>query len=209
MSIVKEPRVLKIEESYTFSKYFELPFRTKDILADFGFLFEKTSLILPNYDKDLEAVNFLKNYIQRNLKIVNSVTETAKREIIISPILVEACAEAKAYSDIEYPIYIDSYLKGTLDYYITGNNAFLVVEAKQSDLDRGFTQLAVELVALKKWIKSEVSIIYGAVTTGEDWRFGFLSAKENKIVADTKLYRIPEEIDSLLRIIIGILTLPS
>ncbi|NET61595.1 MAG: hypothetical protein F6K47_37385 [Symploca sp. SIO2E6] len=55
-----------------------------------------------------------------------------------------------------------SWLKGTLDYYFPD---LLVIEAKRDNLDHGFTQLAVELIALDQWINSESPILYGAVTT--------------------------------------------
>ncbi|MEH2011868.1 hypothetical protein [Nostoc sp.] len=41
--------------------------------------------------------------------------------------------------NIEYPINVSEQLKGSFDYYISSSNSLLVVEAKQSDLSRGFT----------------------------------------------------------------------
>jgi hypothetical protein len=48
----------------------------------------------------------------------------------------------------------------------------LVIEANQSDLTRGFTQLAAELAALELRSTTQGEILYGAVTTGDLWRFG-------------------------------------
>jgi len=73
----------------------------------------------------------------------------------------------------------------------------LVIEAKQADLSRGFTQLAVELIALDQWIDSELSVLYGSVTTGEDWRFAIYNRQEKQINEDLKLYRVPEELTEL------------
>jgi hypothetical protein len=36
------PRILNLEESYNFSRYFELPYTTADILADLGFGFSRS-----------------------------------------------------------------------------------------------------------------------------------------------------------------------
>ena len=44
---------------------------------------------------------------------------------------------------IEYPLSINNQLKGNLDYLLHLNNNFLVIEAKNDDFTRGFTQLAV------------------------------------------------------------------
>ncbi|MEZ4639515.1 MAG: hypothetical protein R2856_31905 [Caldilineaceae bacterium] len=62
-------------------------------------------------------------------------------------------------------------LKGTLDYYLEADNRLLIVEAKNADLVRGFTQLAVELVALDKWTESPEAMLYGAISVSDIWRF--------------------------------------
>ncbi len=51
-------------------------------------------------------------------------------------------------------------------------------------------------------------MLCGAVTTGEDWRFGMLYRQEKKVVQDIKSYRVPEELDLFLRMLIGIFTMP-
>jgi len=82
----------------------------------------------------------------------------------------------------------------------------IVIEAKQSDLVRGFTQLAVELVALDQWLQSDQRILYSIVTTGEDWRFGTFDRQERSIQQDPKRYIVPEELTELLEILVGIMT---
>ncbi|MBC6475220.1 MAG: hypothetical protein GDA48_22385 [Hormoscilla sp. GM102CHS1] len=52
---------------------------------------------------------------------------------------------------IEYPLKVNDRLKGDLDYYLYTRSIILVVEAKNADLSRGFTQLAMELIALDIW----------------------------------------------------------
>ena len=41
-------------------------------------------------------------------------------------------------------------LQGALDYYLKGTQNLLVIEAKNEDLERGFKQLGVELIALDR-----------------------------------------------------------
>lgn len=194
------------DASYTFSKYAELPFRTADILADLDCTFERSPrpLLLPTR-VEAYSLDALKATVERNLRRVVAVTETAKREAIIAPILVEVCEAVDALLDIEYPLSVNPYLKGTLDYFIRKRGGLLVIEAKQSDLDRGFTQLAVELIALDQWIDSTAPILYGAVTTGESWRFGEYDRAERRIVQDSVLYRVPEGLEGLMQVLIGIL----
>lgn len=57
----------------------------------------------------------------------------------------------------------------------------LVIEAKNADLAKGFTQLAVELIALDKWTDNEQPILQGAVSTGDIWQFGILHRAQKQI----------------------------
>ena len=49
---------------------------------------------------------------------------------------------------LEYPIDINDKLNGWLDYLIRSQQEIVVIEAKKGDLEKGFTQLAAEMIAL-------------------------------------------------------------
>ncbi|MBW4635430.1 MAG: hypothetical protein KME30_27120 [Iphinoe sp. HA4291-MV1] len=202
---MNRPRILQPGISYTFSKYFELPYAPVDVLAEFDCSYERKRLDLPRSEGSIQCLDFLSRYLERNLTYVNPISETARRETLIAPTLLEICAETQTQLNIEYPINVSEQLKGSFDYYISSDGGILVVEAKQSDLSRGFTQLAVELIALDQWTQSNATVLYGAVTTGEDWRFGIFHRQEKRISQDLKLYRVPEELEELLRVLIGII----
>ncbi|HLP90510.1 MAG TPA: hypothetical protein VK184_18240 [Nostocaceae cyanobacterium] len=150
--------ILKPGKSYTFSKYFELPYVPEDILAEFNCKLQRQKLNLPKYSGQIKCLEFLNNYLQRNLNYINPTSEAARREILIAPTLIEVCAETHSQLNIEYPVNVNERLKGTFDYYINSNVGMLVIEAKQADLSRGFTQLAIELIALDQWTESENSV---------------------------------------------------
>lgn len=133
------------------------------------------------------------------------VNETARREALIAPILFEVVDFTNHRIYIEYSIAVSEHLRGTVDYYIASHN-LIVVEAKQSDLVRGFTQLAIELLALDQWTQSDRPILYGIVTTGEDWRFGTFDRRERCIQQDPKRYLVPEELTPLLEVLVGIMS---
>jgi len=78
-----------------------------------------------------------------------------------------------------------------------------VIEAKQDDLSRGFTQLAAEMIALA--VAEDLDVLYGAVTIGEVWRFGKLEQASQTITQDILLYSVPSQLDQLLRILVGII----
>ena len=203
--MAKKPRILNLAETYTFSRYFELPFTPADILADLDCSFKRSLLQLPQYAGELVSLPFLQQYLQRNLARVNPINEAARREVLIAPTLLEVSEEADAQMNIEYPIVVSNLLRGTLDYYLTAPQSLLVVEAKQADLSRGFTQLAVELIALDQWTDLTTPTLHGVVTTGEDWRFGVFHREARCIVQDIELYRVPEGLEKLLRTLVAIL----
>ncbi|EGJ30132.1 MULTISPECIES: hypothetical protein [Moorena] len=206
-------RILKAGQSYTFNQYFDLPFTLEDILAEFDYTFVRSPLArLRRSHIDLPrqpftaAIEPLLHQLQRNRKRIELINETARREALIAPILFEVVDLTNHRIYIEYSIAVNEHLRGTLDYYIANHN-LIVIEAKQSDLVRGFTQLAVELVALDQWLQSDQRILYGIVTTGEDWRFGTFNRQERSIQQDPKRYIVPEELTELLEILVGIMTL--
>jgi hypothetical protein len=47
-----------------------------------------------------------------------------------------------ATSTVEHPVAVNHQLKGSLDYLLQNQQAFLVIEAKNEDLERGFGELA-------------------------------------------------------------------
>ncbi|WP_416666297.1 hypothetical protein [Egbenema bharatensis] len=49
-----------------------------------------------------------------------------------------------------------------------------ISRAGAADLAKGFTQLAVELIAIDQWAVPEQMILLGAVTTGDIWQFSTL-----------------------------------
>jgi len=199
-------RVLNPSESYTFSRYFELPFNPEDILADLNCTLARRRLTLPRYLGAIDRLEFLQTYLERNLELATPISEVSRREILIAPTLLEVCAQTQARLNIEYTIKVNDWLKGTLDYYVSAPNGLLVIEAKQADLSRGFLQLATELIALDQWIESPITLLRGAVTTGEVWRFGEFDRTTRQVIEDRSLYRIPNELEPLLQILIGIVT---
>ena len=199
---MNRPKILRPEESYTFVKYFELAYDIEDILADLDCRFERTLLNLPKTDQVIPELNELRQQILDGIQYVSITSEQARREFLIAPIIRQICRQTHKRVRVEYPITVNNWLKGTLDYYFPD---LLVIEAKRDNLDNGFTQLAVELIALDQWTNSDTPILYGAVTTGNDWRFGEFHRQQRQIIQDLKLYRVPEELDILVGILIGLL----
>ncbi|MGV0025981.1 hypothetical protein ACFE35_13335 [Phormidesmis priestleyi ANT.L61.2] len=195
-------KVLRPGESYTFAKYFELAYDIEDILADLDCRFDRADLTLPRTDRAIADLDDLRQQILDGIRYVSITSEQARREFLIAPIIRQICRQTQKRVRVEYPVTVNDWLKGTLDYYFQD---LLVIEAKRDNLDSGFTQLAVELLAIDQWTDSEAPILYGAVTTGSDWRFGQFHRQPRNVIQDLKLYRVPEELETLVSILIALL----
>ena len=196
-------KILQEGQSYTFRSYFELPYEADDILAEFNYSLIKSRLSLPKTTKQLDRLPELKQRIEDILPFISLSNETARRETLVSPVMLEVVRYCQCKMRIEYPLTVNNWLKGNLDYLLKSTNNLLVIEAKNDDLTRGFTQLAVELIALS-YIE-EQNVFYGAVTMGDVWRFGKLERSQQQINQDINLFKVPDDLDHLVRILLGIL----
>ncbi|MGK7891080.1 MAG: hypothetical protein AB4042_17260 [Leptolyngbyaceae cyanobacterium] len=196
------PKILQENESYTFRSFFEMPYEPDQILAELGYQFVSDRLALPQSQQSLTAFAQLQQDIEASLKLTRLSSETARREVMIAPILLAIARFCQCQIRLEYPLHVNSWLKGNLDYLLRSQQRLLVVEAKKEDLSRGFTQLAAEMIALAE--AEDQEIVYGAVTIGDGWRFGQLDRTTHTITQDILLYSVPLQLDPLLQILVGI-----
>jgi hypothetical protein len=98
-----KPAILKQGECYTFIHYFEMPYAPEDILAELGCTLVRSRLSLPQLAEVPAGYAFLTQYLERNLTLVNPISEISRREILIAPTLLEVCAatEASLNEDLE------------------------------------------------------------------------------------------------------------
>lgn len=195
------PPVLDKHQSYTFSKYFELTADPEDIFAELGIRLQKKGLNLPRRAEVPAFLPDLEKRLLQTLELVDLTTEMARRETLIAPVLLAVCAQAHQPLKIEYAIKVNQWLQGNVDYFIPGQQALLIIEAKQADLARGFVQLGAELVALDQWTSSPTPTLYGAVTTGDAWKFGRFDRVEKTLMQDIRLYTIPSDLEALVGIL--------
>ncbi|WP_008312259.1 hypothetical protein [Leptolyngbya sp. PCC 6406] len=200
-------KVLEPGGSYTFSRIFELKLIAAELAEEFGYTFSRKRLNLPQYSGDLDRITELKDRIEETLPYVNLSTETARREILVSPVILDLIHYTQAELRIEYPIKVTEQLQGYLDYFLQRQSQLLIIEAKKGDLDFGFTQLVAQLIALDQWeIDNPADRILGAVTTGKIWEFGLLHRKRKHIDQGFDSYRVPDDVEPLMRILVQALT---
>ncbi|MBE9185933.1 hypothetical protein IQ270_14855 [Microcoleus sp. LEGE 07076] len=200
---MNKQKILQEGREYTFRSYFELPYETDQILAEFDYSLSVGNLSLPHTSRELGDIASLKQRITETLPFVSLSSETARRESLVSPVLLDLVRYCQCQLRFEYTLNVNSWLKGNLDYLVKSDRELLIIEAKNDDMTRGFTQLAVQLIAMSH--VEDQNIFYGAVTMGEVWRFGKLDRNRQTIFRDIHLFQVPEDLDDLLKIMVGII----
>jgi hypothetical protein len=201
---------LDVEQSYTFSRYFELGIEASELAAEFGYSLTRRNLQLPQVVGNLDRLEELRDRLEELLPYVPLTSELARREMVISRVMAEVIHYTQAELRIEYALKVSNWLQGSLDYLLLLKEPvaqFLVIEAKYEDLTRGFTQLVAELVALDQWDRTpDVTVqpqLIGSVTTGMIWQFGRLDRATKTIEQGLNSYRVPEDLESILRILVA------
>ncbi len=197
------PSVLQPEQSYTFSKIFDLKVEADELSEYFGYTFQRKRLNLPQYSGSIDRLEELRSRIEAVMPYVSLTNETSRREVLISQVVLEVVQQTKAQLRIEYPIKVTEQLQGYLDYLLQSQSEILVIEAKREDMDYGFSQLVAEMIALDQWERTPIQpTLIGVVTTGQIWRFGVLDREKKSIEQGLDLYRVPEDLEAVLRILI-------
>ncbi len=157
----------------------------------------------------------LRTHLEVYLPLVLSIqTEKARAELIVAPVLVEAVrlslGPTSFFSGSEFPADPAEGLTGTLDFvlsrspeqYFVCAPVLAVVEAKNDDFRRGYGQCLAAMVGAQRFNERETSDlgpIYGAVTTGTNWRFLKLVGPDAWI--DRREYYI-QDLEQILGILI-------
>ncbi len=60
---------------------------------------------------------------------------------------------------------------------------------------------------MDQWIEEpDPEPLWGAVSMGDAWRFGFLKRQEKHLTQDLNLYRVPQDLERLVGTLVAILT---
>jgi hypothetical protein len=155
---------------------------------------------------ELECSPLLREILRYNLPLaLGSNSEKARSEMIIAPILVDLRRQLQErvnlFSGIEFDVDKDKGLNGFCDFIISESpeqlfiNAPVItlVEAKREDIMAGLGQCVAEMVAAQIFNEREgndIPVVYGAVTSGTNWRF--LRLEEQVIEIDLIEYYLSD-----------------
>ena len=167
---------------------------------------------------DLESSSFLVETLLYTVPLaISSNTKKARSEMIIAPILIELRkqfnSEISFFSGIDFTIDAEKGLNGSCDFLISRSPELLIVtapviiivEAKKENINGGLGQCVAEMLAARIFNEREgnqISTIYGAVTSGTNWRF--LKLKEQVIEIDLTEYYL-RDVNKILGILASVI----
>lgn len=198
-------KIIDENQSYIFSDYFKMRISTEDAVNYFGYSKKNTRISLPKSERDFPSLSALFEIIEDAIFHISLENEITRREFLIAPVMAEVRRLTQSKLNSEYWFEFNYQLKGSLDYLLRKDQNLLVVEAKDADMTRGFTQLAIEMIALDKADETNQEILYGAITTGNIWQFGELNRNSKIISQDVRSYDLIEDLEILVKSLVGIL----
>ena len=178
----------------------------------FGLKTQEGGRFIPAIEK-IEASATLKAYLEESIPISSSASEKARSEGIIYPVLLEVrkilTRQVSLFSGEDFTVDESVGLNGMCDFLLSRSPEVLeieapvivIVEAKKADLRTGFGQCIAEMVAAQRFNAAKdrpISVIYGSITSGTQWRF--LKLENDLVTIDLMDYALPpvEEILGML-----------
>jgi hypothetical protein len=164
--------------------------------------------------ESIEISDTLKNSLAETTELALAInTEKARSEMIITPILLEVRRKSNyqisLFSGTEFNIDAEKGLNGYCDFVISRSReqltinapVMIIVEAKNENIKGGLGQCAAAMLAAQLFNQqedNEIQTIYGAVTTGDIWKF--LKLVDADVFIDLNNYYI-NEINRILGIL--------
>ncbi|MFM9266309.1 MAG: hypothetical protein EAZ09_03575 [Oscillatoriales cyanobacterium] len=167
---------------------------------------------------ELESSTLLTEILKDNVPLaLSSNTEKSRSEMIIAPILLEFRKQFKSeislFSGIDFTIDPEKGLNGSCDFLISHSSELLlvrapviiIVEAKKENINGGLGQCVAEMLAARIFNEregNEIPAIYGAVTSGTNWKF--LKLKDQIIEIDLTEYYL-RDVNKILGILASVI----
>lgn len=188
-------------------------FSLERVKSTFGLTIEEMHLFAEV--QPVSPSSLLQSILEYNVEIAAAIgTEKAKSELIIAPVLLEVKRTYNIgfFSGKTFTVDQASGLNGECDFILSASPiqslitapVLTVVEAKNDNILSGLGQCVAQMLGAWTYNQREgttVERIYGAVSTGTNWKF--LTLRENNVEIDLTEYFINQ-----VGHILGILSLP-
>jgi hypothetical protein len=161
-------------------------FTLSQLESEFSLILQERVVIFKDI-KPFTPSQLLREILEENIPLALEIdTEKARSELIISPIMVELrkCFKHQIsfFSGVDFSVQKDKGLTGRCDFIISYSPKQLevtapvvaLVEAKNDNIKSGIAQCIAEMVAAQIFNErkqNQIPCIYGAVTTGSNWKF--------------------------------------
>ena len=198
------------DRPYSFSEVFQLNIPAADLLPALGYGFTREFIDFPGMQP--VHVSSLEQEFREVLPYTDLNNEQARRETIVSSIVKFLVRRLQCRLSYEYSIQSPR-LYGNIDYFLQKQLQVVVIVgvacpqdvAKQNDLENGFNQLAAELIALDQsgYVDARQTILTGFLTTGTLWQPAQLDRRQSNITLSLNTYRVPEDLQTLVPILIS------
>lgn len=161
-------------------------FTLSKVKADFGIVTDETQDIFAE-TTPIHPSDLLSLILKDQLPLAGAInTEKARSELVIMPILMEVRRilnnKISIFSGSSFEVdptqgldgRCDFILSRSLEQYYIASPVLTIVEAKNESIPSGLGQCIATMIAARLFNQREgnpTDILYGAVTTGTDWKF--------------------------------------
>ena len=190
-------------------------FTLSKVKADFGIVTDETQDIFAE-TTPIHPSDLLSLILKDQLPLAGAInTEKARSELVIMPILMEVRRilnnKISIFSGSSFEVdstqgldgRCDFILSRSLEQYYISSPVLTIVEAKNESIPSGLGQCIATMIAARLFNQREgqpIDILYGAVTTGTDWKFLKLEGQIASI--DINAYYI-KELDKILGVLVS------
>lgn len=192
-------------------------FSLSKVKSDFGLSTDETQDLFAAI-APLQPSDLLTAVLKEQLPLASAInTEKARSELVVMPVLMEVRRQLRnqvaIFSGTSFDVEPTTGLEGRCDFilsrspeqYYVAAPVLTIIEAKNESIPSGLGQCIATMVAARLFNQREgnaIDTIYGAVTTGNDWKFLKLSG--NTTFIDTSDYFI-KEVNKILGILVSTL----
>jgi NAD(P)H-hydrate repair Nnr-like enzyme with NAD(P)H-hydrate dehydratase domain len=196
-------------------------FTLETVRKRFGLTIESNQDLFSGAIQSVTLADAFTGYLSYSVPLALAInTEKARSEMIIAPMLVELKRllndQVSLFSGVEFNVDSEQELTGFCDFIISLSRqqlyisapAFIVFEAKNENIKGGLGQCLAAMIAARLFNEREgqtIGNIYGAVTTGNQWKF--LNLKGDIAYIDFKDYYI-DRVDDIMGILVSLVQAP-